>query len=223
MPIVISDVTDGSAGAFDIMMSAIATNLDLQYVAQRIAGADYANVYLGAMQTALEQSIRFVEIQASIAIQEEAAAQDLALKQAQQDLVEQQALTEQQNTLLAAQNLLNAQVQEDLLTAQVAKVTAETALLTQKTITEYAQTEMTTNSTPGGLVGAQTLVYEGQAQGFKHKAANDALSALTGMWTIFSTSGTEALPVAADTGTTGLIYDMIVEIYNNAGSAYTAP
>jgi len=43
-------------GIFDDMMEAINSNIKAQYDAGRITGADYASVYLGAMQTAISQS-----------------------------------------------------------------------------------------------------------------------------------------------------------------------
>jgi len=59
----ISDVTttlvDG-AGVFDVLMRSIDSHLDKQYSSGRIKGSDYATVYLGALQTTLQQAIAFV-------------------------------------------------------------------------------------------------------------------------------------------------------------------
>lgn len=59
----ISDVTttlpDG-AGVFDVLMRSIDSHLDKQYTSGRIKGSDYATVYLGALQTVLQQAIQFV-------------------------------------------------------------------------------------------------------------------------------------------------------------------
>jgi hypothetical protein len=48
------------SGVFDILMKSVGSHLDKQYVAGRIKGADYATVYLGALQAVLQQSIMFV-------------------------------------------------------------------------------------------------------------------------------------------------------------------
>ena len=47
-------------GIFDDMMEAINSNIKAQYDAGRITGADYASVYLGAMQTAISQSAQIM-------------------------------------------------------------------------------------------------------------------------------------------------------------------
>ena len=59
---VVGDLVEGidATGAFDVIMSAIELRLQTQYDKGRIRGEDYATVYLGAMQSALTQSIQFV-------------------------------------------------------------------------------------------------------------------------------------------------------------------
>ena len=47
-------------GVFDVLMRSVDSHLDKQYIAGRIKGADYATVYLGALQAVLQQSIAFV-------------------------------------------------------------------------------------------------------------------------------------------------------------------
>lgn len=46
-------------GVFDDLMEAVNIHLKAQYDLGRITGSDYATVYLGAMQTALQQSVSF--------------------------------------------------------------------------------------------------------------------------------------------------------------------
>jgi len=56
-------VTDNvvtGTGAFDDLMEAVNIHLEAQYQLGRITGTDYATVYLGAMQSALQQSVAFV-------------------------------------------------------------------------------------------------------------------------------------------------------------------
>lgn len=60
--ILISEVTSGTIsgdGYFDELMKAITAHLEEQHKLGRIKGADYANVYLGAMQYAMQQAIIF--------------------------------------------------------------------------------------------------------------------------------------------------------------------
>lgn len=47
-------------GVFDDLMETMTAHLDAQYKLGRIVGTDYATVYLGAMQTVLQQSVQFV-------------------------------------------------------------------------------------------------------------------------------------------------------------------
>ena len=55
---VTNNVVTGS-GAFDDLMEAVNIHLNAQYDLGRITGSDYATVYLGAMQSALQQSVAF--------------------------------------------------------------------------------------------------------------------------------------------------------------------
>ena len=55
---VTNNVVTGT-GAFDDLMEAVNIHLDAQFNLGRITGSDYATVYLGAMQSALQQSVVF--------------------------------------------------------------------------------------------------------------------------------------------------------------------
>jgi hypothetical protein len=71
MTVANTDLTQGSAlttsadyvvtgtGIFDDLMEAVNIHLDAQFHLGRITGADYATVYLGAMQSALQNSASF--------------------------------------------------------------------------------------------------------------------------------------------------------------------
>jgi hypothetical protein len=64
----IEQVTDGSVvnkewvgtGVFDVLISAVNKNIEVQFNSGRITSSDYAQVYLGAMQAVLQQSIAYV-------------------------------------------------------------------------------------------------------------------------------------------------------------------
>ena len=55
---VTNNVVTGS-GVFDDLMEAVTTHLEAQYQLGRITGGDFATVYLGAMQSALQQSVAY--------------------------------------------------------------------------------------------------------------------------------------------------------------------
>lgn len=50
----------GKTGVFDRLMASVNENIEIQYQDNRITGTDYANVYLGSLQSVLSQSIQFV-------------------------------------------------------------------------------------------------------------------------------------------------------------------
>ena len=55
---VTNNVVTGT-GSFDDLMEAVNIHLDAQFNLGRITGSDYATVYLGAMQAALQNSVAF--------------------------------------------------------------------------------------------------------------------------------------------------------------------
>ena len=55
---VTNNVVTGT-GVFDDLMEAVTTHLEAQYQLGRITGTDFATVYLGAMQSALSQSVTY--------------------------------------------------------------------------------------------------------------------------------------------------------------------
>jgi len=71
--IAITEITQGTltgTGVFDKLMASVTAHLDDQYSKGRITGAEYATVYLGAVQSAMQQSVSFVlgEQQAELAL-----------------------------------------------------------------------------------------------------------------------------------------------------------
>mgnify|MGYP003592896884 CR=1 FL=1 len=70
-------------GVFDIIMKAANENIKIQNQASRITGAEYAEVYLGTMQTAISEAIRFL-------LNRDQLTKDLEVKQANIDLLNRQ-------------------------------------------------------------------------------------------------------------------------------------
>lgn len=131
----LADLTDGVTvdtehnvtgnGIFDKLMATVNENINAQYAAGRIKGTDVATVYLGAMQTAIQQSIQFLlqkdisqnqgaVLEADLRIKEAQEAEALAgtirmdaesltkrtLQEAQKNLVDAQTLSEGEKKLL---------------------------------------------------------------------------------------------------------------------------
>ena len=70
-------------GVFDIIMKAANENIKIQNQTSRITGAEYAEVYLGTMQTAISESMKFL-------LNKDQIIKDLELKQANIDLLNRQ-------------------------------------------------------------------------------------------------------------------------------------
>ena len=82
MPISITDLTvhgTTGQGIFDQLMSAVNVHLDEQYKNNRIRGTDYANVYLGSMQWAMEQAVIFLLQKDNADLQGDKLAAEIAL------------------------------------------------------------------------------------------------------------------------------------------------
>ena len=70
-------------GVFDIIMKAANENIKIQNQTSRITGAEYAEVYLGTMQTAISESMKFL-------LNKDQSTKDLEVKQANIDLLNRQ-------------------------------------------------------------------------------------------------------------------------------------
>jgi len=67
--IVLTDLTNGSltasnewtgTGVFDVLVNAVNKNIEGQYNLGRINATDYANVYLGGLQSVIQQSMQYL-------------------------------------------------------------------------------------------------------------------------------------------------------------------
>ncbi len=70
-------------GVFDIIMKAANENIKIQNQMTRITGAEYAEVYLGTMQTAISEAMKFL-------LNKDQSTKDLEVKQANIDLLNRQ-------------------------------------------------------------------------------------------------------------------------------------
>ena len=92
----LADLTTGKidgSGVFDELMKAVQVRLDAEYSKSTIRGAEYSKVYLGAMESAMAQSISFL-------LSREKAGNEA-------DLILEQILLAKENTLMTvAQKLV---------------------------------------------------------------------------------------------------------------------
>ena len=102
-------------GIFDVIIKAANENIKIQHKTSRITGAEYAEVYLGTMQSAISEAMKFV-------LQKDNLIKELELKQAQiNKLIADKALTDAQTLAYPAQQAKDIEVKQaniDLLNRQ---------------------------------------------------------------------------------------------------------
>lgn len=174
-----TDTTVGGAGAFDVLMAAVTAHLDEQYNKSRIRGPEYAQVYLGLVQAAMQSALQFI-------FGNEKAEQEVAL-------LTQQVLTEIQNTAVALATKCKLDAEFDVLILTKDKVVAETALLNQKKATELGQVSPT-GVDADSIIGKQKTLYGRQADGFLRDAEQKVAKIMLDTWNVRRTtdSGTVA-------------------------------
>ena len=86
----IEPVWEGT-GVFDELMKAINGNIQVQYDSGRIKGSEYATVYLGSIQAAISEAMKFL-------LNKDQIIKDLELKQAQIEATEVDTLIKQEQS-----------------------------------------------------------------------------------------------------------------------------
>ena len=90
LPLTIKDLTTGAingTGVFDELQSTIQVRLDREYEKNRIKGTEYSQVYLGAMEASMQQSIVFLLGKDKAANEANLVLAQIALAEAQKDKV----------------------------------------------------------------------------------------------------------------------------------------
>lgn len=89
--ITLDDITNvGNTGAFDVLMSAVDSHINAQYLNNRITGSDYANVYLGSIQAVLQAAVQYNLQEQLTEAQIDGVAADNLLKAKQLEIAEQE-------------------------------------------------------------------------------------------------------------------------------------
>lgn len=140
-----TDITTGvidGDGIFDKFMSSIETRLDREYAKNRIKGVEYSKVYLGAMESAMQQSIAFELGRQQADKQAELLAQQTLKAVEETALIVSQELKVDAETALINENTTNAVKQGVILDLEDDKVIAETALIDQNIINAVSQNKV---------------------------------------------------------------------------------
>lgn len=170
----LTEATIAGTGAFDVLMRANKVHLEQEFTKGRIKGPEYATVYLGSMQAMVQAALAFLS-------QNQKVAAEIALLEAQTDLVTQQALNAvKEGAVLDAQKCkLDAEF--DLIKSQTLKSAGEIALLAQKTATEKAQTTAL-GVDEDSVIGKQKALYGAQKEGFTRDAEQKAADLMVKTW-----------------------------------------
>ena len=191
MPITIANLTNRTNpmeyGAFDYLMESMKDHLDIEYDKGRIKGSEYAQVYLGSLQSVLQTAVTFL-------LTKDKADQEAKLIAAQILLAEQQkanAIVEGQNLVLQGDVLVaqkcKLQAEFDNLAVQKLRTEAENALLAQKIVTERAQTQAV-GVDADSVLGKQKLLYEAQTTGYTRDSEQKAAQIMVDTWKIRRTT-----------------------------------
>lgn len=160
-------------GTFDVLMRATKAHLDAEYDQGRIRGAEYAQVYLGALQSTMATATQFL-------LQQQKTGAEVAL-------LEQQRLNaEAEYAVLVAQEC-KLRAEYDVIILSKARTTAETSLLTQKIATEKAQT-IGAGVDTDSVIGKQKNLYQAQTDGFARDAEQKAAKLLVDTWNVRRTT-----------------------------------
>jgi hypothetical protein len=119
----LTDLTNGSVvngewvgtGVFDMLISAVNKNIEIQYQKGRITGSDYAQVYLGGVQAVLQQSVQWVlQVDTSDA-QVDDIRKGIELKEAQLKIAyTEQVIKDKQAAVLGLDNVVKNKEAERL-------------------------------------------------------------------------------------------------------------
>jgi hypothetical protein len=175
-------------GVFDELMRSVKAHLEEEISNDRITTVNYASVYLGALQSTMDQSVKF------LLEMDKSNLQNAILEQERVNLVQQGEIIELERRKLeieiynskyqecvikaglakaeaevqgVLQTNANERTKASLLVKQIAKTEAETRLFGQRTTTEMAQvSDKIDGVSVGGITGAQKEMYRNQANGY---------------------------------------------------------
>ena len=181
--------TANTSGYFEELMTSVNSYIKGEYTSGRITGAEYAQVYLGMMQTAMQQAVQYSLQKDLVQAQVNQAEQQTAnLVTENGNLVKQgllfdseKALKDQQRTNLVAE-ALNIPKQGLLIDAQKTEITNKALLTTQQIALVTAQT--TSEGSQKLVLDAQKDLYVAQKQGFIDKTKIDSAKVIADTYAV---------------------------------------
>lgn len=183
-PVTVADFTEENKGTgngvFDIMMRSVKEHIAGEFTANRIKGPEYAEVYLGALQAAMDRALQLLLARDKLNLELEILAiqRDTALIQ-KDNAVKEGAVLHAQKCKLEAEF--------DLIMKQIPKVEAETGLINQRKVSETAQTNGAGVS-EDSVLGRQIRLYGNQADGFIRDAEQKVAKLMIDTWNVRRTT-----------------------------------
>lgn len=187
-------------GVFDLLMKANKAHLEEEFNKSRIRGPEYATVYLGMLESTMQNALAFFIQQRKLGLEAELLAIQKQIAEVELEKVRVELEIAQLNAQKIPAEIAVLQAQKckldaeyDVLIGQKLKVAQETALLTQKVATEKAQT-VGAGVDPDSVIGKQKQLYTAQTDGFARDAEQKAAQVLISTWNARRTTdeGTEA-------------------------------
>lgn len=200
-PVTLAELTsttvDGNA-VFDTLIAAVRANIELEFRAGRIKGAEYSQVYLGALETTMRTALEFLLQRQRNVLEAQLLEQQVLKAQVEVQVLEQQKLNAQQEFLVLQAQVEKLNAEKDVILASQLKTEQEKLLLEQKVLTERAQVEAGI-AAAGSVIGRQNALYEAQANGFLRDAEQKAANIMVGVWNVQRTTDSDTL-ANADNG-----------------------
>ena len=199
-------------GAFDALMRAALEHVQQEYTAGRIKGAEYAQVYLGAITAAFSNSTQFLLGQLNADKQRELIDAQIAKTEKESEAIDATvALTNAQITKIQAE-LSKIGAETTLLVKQLDKVDAEITVLEQRKLTEEAQIlDVVNGNTVAGVIGKQKTLYQAQTDGFARDAEHKMAKLMADVWSVQRTTDE-----GVNTAGTGMTDPEIAAVINKA-------
>jgi hypothetical protein len=194
--IIKNDPNVNSSGYFKDLMDSINGYISHEFQSGRITGTDYANVYLGAMQYALQNATQYalqkhvqdqqaelLAVQASTA--KEQSTKDLLVKDAQINNANADKFLKEQQKINLVAEALNIPKQGSLLDSQ-------------KQLTDAKQN---TETKQQNVLDSQVSVYTNQAKAFKAKHSRDVLESIGSLATVSAGIADDVTVLGVTSGT----------------------
>ena len=121
----LTETTIDGAGVFDKLMKAMSTHVQLEYDKNRIRGPEYSTVYVTGLQTAMDQSIRFLLERVNVELQEK----QIELLEKQIELAAKDLLLKDKEIELAQKQIEKLELDKLLTDAQVRKINEEILII----------------------------------------------------------------------------------------------